>query len=324
MKPTTSSAPRRPPSERLRHRPTNESEAVIRLDALSFRYGEFLAVDHLDFEIRHGEIFALLGTNGAGKTTTLELIEGFRAPSSGTVQVLGLDPQRHRQALAARTGTMLQEAGLINELTAAETLRMWAGLSSRTDRVEAVLELIGLDDRQEVAVERLSGGERRRLDFGLAIWGRPQLIILDEPSTGLDPESRQRLWATVRSLREAGSTIVLTTHYLNEAQALADRVAIMHQGRIQVLGTMSELLARHPARIAATLPAASGVALPALQGQVDLAPTSEGLRLTVETKSLQADLAALLRWATDHHVVLADLSAANASLEEIFLRVGTS
>ncbi|APU12661.1 MULTISPECIES: ABC transporter ATP-binding protein [Actinoalloteichus] len=318
----THSAPGGRAADRTRA-PGSDSGAAVELAGLTFRYDDFTAVDRLDLDVRIGEVFALLGTNGAGKTTTLELIEGFRRPAEGTIRVLGLDPCRDRRALAARTGILLQEAGLINELTTVETLRMWAGLSSRDDDVDAVLALVELDARRDVAVERLSGGERRRLDFALAVWGRPSLIILDEPSTGLDPESRQRLWATVRDLRDAGCTVLLTTHYLAEAESLADRVAIMHQGRVHLQGSVPELLARHPSRIAATMPSVWTAALPAFKGRVQLVAEDEQTRLWVETSTLQADLTALLAWAADHDVALSGLTAVNASLEEIFLQIST-
>jgi ABC-2 type transport system ATP-binding protein len=291
---------------------------VIEVSGLRYRYGEFAAVAGIDFAVREGEIFALLGTNGAGKTTTLELVEGFRSPATGQVRVFGKDPVRDRAELSARTGVMLQSSGLIGELTVTETLALWRGLTSRVDDIPRLVSTVDLASRADVPVEKLSGGERRRLDFALAIWGRPALVILDEPTTGLDPESRQRLWRTVAGLRESGSTILLTTHYLEEAQALADRVAIMHEGRIQVSGTLSEVLAGRPARISATLPAPPPAELPALLGRVDV----DGQTVLVETQDVQADLYALLRWADRHGVRLTDLTAARASLQEVFLTIG--
>lgn len=291
---------------------------VIEVSDLRYRYGEFAAVAGIDFAVREGEIFALLGTNGAGKTTTVELVEGFRSPSAGRVRVFGLDPARERAELSKRTGVMLQSSGLIGELTVTETLALWRGLTSRRDDIPRLLSTVDLVARKDVPVEKLSGGERRRLDFALAIWGRPALVILDEPTTGLDPESRQRLWRTVTDLREAGSTILLTTHYLEEAQALADHVAIMHGGRIEVAGALSEVLAGQPARISATLPAGLPAELPPLRGRVDV----DGQTVLVETQDVQADLFDLLSWADRHGVRLAELSATQASLQEIFLAIG--
>jgi ABC-2 type transport system ATP-binding protein len=289
---------------------------VIEVSGLTYRYGQFVAVAGVGFAVRDGEIFALLGTNGAGKTTTLELVEGFRQPAAGQVRAFGLDPFADRTALSARTGVMSQQTGLIGELTVAETLHLWSGLTSRQDSPRDLMSTVDLIDRADVPVEKLSGGERRRLDFALAIWGRPPLVILDEPTTGLDPESRQRLWNTVTQLRDAGTSVLLTTHYLEEAQALADHVAIMHAGSVRIAGTLSEVLSEQPARITASLPA--GVVPPRLLGDVSL----EGRALTVQTHSLQADLHQLLRWADQNAVALANLNASQASLQEIFLAIG--
>jgi ABC-2 type transport system ATP-binding protein len=285
---------------------------VIEVSGLTYRYGQFAAVAGVDFTVREGEIFALLGTNGAGKTTSLEAVEGFRRPSAGQVRVFGLDPARDRAALSAKTGVMSQQTGLIGELSAAETLELWRGLTSRRDSIPDLLSTVDMTARADVPVEKLSGGERRRLDFALAIWGRPPLVILDEPTTGLDPESRQQLWKTVTQLRDAGTSILLTTHYLEEAQALADRVAIMHEGRIRVSGTLSEVLSEQPARITAQVPLGITPPIGTLSGQV----------LTVQTRSLQDDLYALLQWAAQNSVRLTDLNASQASLQEIFLAIG--
>ncbi|CAM3649288.1 ABC transporter ATP-binding protein [Kibdelosporangium persicum] len=288
---------------------------VIEVSGLTYRYGQFVAVAGVDFTVRQGEIFALLGTNGAGKTTTLEVVEGFRKPAGGRVRVFGLDPAADRAALSARTGVMSQQTGLIGELTVAETLALWAGLTSRKDSVPSLLSTVELTHRADVPVEKLSGGERRRLDFALAIWGRPPLVILDEPTTGLDPESRQHLWQTVEHLRDAGTSVLLTTHYLEEAQALADQVAIMHAGKVQVAGTLSEVLSEQPARITAKVP---DVDLPKLLGDVSLV---DG-QLTVHTRDMQTDLYELLRWADRNAIRLRDLNASQASLQEIFLAIG--
>ncbi|NGY63312.1 ABC transporter ATP-binding protein [Lentzea sp. NEAU-D13] len=302
-----------------------EDDIVIEISLLRFSYDTFAAVDGVDLTVRRGEIFALLGTNGAGKTTTLELVEGFRRPESGTVRVLGHDPARARSLLKPRMGMMLQHAGLIEELSVFETLKLWGSLTTRSDDVEELLDRIELVHRRDTRVEQLSGGEKRRLDFALAIYGRPELIVLDEPTTGLDPESRQRLWQTVERLRDSGSTILLTTHYLEEAESLADRVAIMHQGRISVAGTLPEVLGTRPSRITARVPASAlERALPAFAGALKSTLDDTGALLVLETTALQEDLGALLRWAGDGGIELDRLTASQASLAEIFLTVGAN
>lgn len=292
---------------------------AIEVSGLRHVYGDVVAVDGIDFTVAEGEVFALLGTNGAGKTTTLEIVEGFRSPNAGTVRVLGRDPHAERAALAPSVGVLLQESGLIGELTVTETLSLWQHLCSRPDSPAELLDRLALAHRAGVAVERLSGGERRRLDVALAVWGRPRLVVLDEPSTGLDPESRQRVWALVEDLASAGTTVLFTTHYLEEAEALADRVAIMHAGRVRVAGALAEVLSSRPARLTAVLPVGFP-ALPTFSGRVVVA----GLELSVETSALQDDLLSLLSWASAHGVRLDGLNATQASLQEVFLQLGRS
>jgi ABC-2 type transport system ATP-binding protein len=291
---------------------------AIEVSGLRYSYGDFTAVDGVDFTVADGEVFALLGTNGAGKTTTLEIIEGFRPPEAGTVRVLGQDPHRARTALAPSVGVMLQESGFVGEMKVAETVALWGRISGRADDPAEVLARLDLAHRAGVAVEQLSGGERRRLDVALAIWGRPRLVVLDEPSTGLDPESRQRVWALIEDLAAGGATVLLTTHDLEEAEALADHVAIMHAGRIRVAGTLESVLSSRPSRISAVLPSGSPL-LPRLSGTTTVA---SGV-LTVDTAELQDDLLALLRWAAEHGVRLAQLSATQASLQEVFLELAS-
>jgi ABC-2 type transport system ATP-binding protein len=214
---------------------------------------------------------------------------------------------------------VLQESGFVGEMTVDETVALWGRISGRADDPAAVLARLDLAHRGAVAVEQLSGGERRRLDVALAIWGRPRLVVLDEPSTGLDPESRQRVWALIEDLASGGTTVLLTTHYLEEAEALADRVAIMHGGRIRVVGTLESVLSSRPSRISAMLPPGCP-ALPALSGSVSV---ESGL-LTVDTTALQDDLATLLRWADEHGVRLGQLSAVHASLQEVFLELASA
>jgi ABC-2 type transport system ATP-binding protein len=204
-------------------------------------YGSFEAVRGIDFEVARGEVFGLLGPNGAGKTTTVEILEGYRQRTSGIVSVLGFDPAQRPRELRLRVGIVLQGGGVYRHLTVRELLAHWASLYPHPRDVDEVLTLAGLADRQDVRTRKLSGGQLRRLDFALALIGDPELIFLDEPTTGFDPAARRAAWQTVRSLAELGKTVLLTTHYLDEAQALCDRVAIVKDGRILAEGAPAEL-----------------------------------------------------------------------------------
>jgi ABC-2 type transport system ATP-binding protein len=217
------------------------SDAAIEVRDLHKRYGEFEAVRGIDIEVQRGEVFGLLGPNGAGKTTTVEILEGYRQPTSGEVSVLGHDPQKREIALRKRIGIVLQSSGIYSHVTAREALRHWASFYPHPRDVEEVLDLMGLGEKADVRTRQLSGGQLRRLDFALALVGDPELIFLDEPTTGFDPQARRAAWETVSSLRELGKTILLTTHYLDEAQALADRVAIVKDGRVLAIGPPREL-----------------------------------------------------------------------------------
>lgn len=205
---------------------------VIDVDELNVSYGDFHAVKDLSFQVEPGELYALLGTNGAGKTSALEVVEGHRKASSGTVRVFGQHPS-DRRAIRPRTGIMLQESGFSGDLTVSESVRLIGSLTGRSDVVEQVLKTVDLSHKADTRVSQLSGGEKRRLDFATAVYGRPELIFLDEPTTGLDIQSRDALWDAVQELRENGSTVVLTTHYLEEAQQRADRIGLMHAGTLR-------------------------------------------------------------------------------------------
>ncbi|MFE6130107.1 ABC transporter ATP-binding protein [Streptomyces sp. NPDC056437] len=291
---------------------------VIRAEQVRRSYtGGFEAVSGISFSVPRGEIFALLGTNGAGKTSTVELLEGLARPTGGTVQVLGRDPYRDRTAVRPRIGVMLQEGGFPSDLTVAETTRMWAGCTSGARPVPEALELVGLGMRAGVRVKQLSGGERRRLDLALALLGRPEVLFLDEPTTGLDAEGRRDTWELVRALREGGTTVLLTTHYLEEAESLADRLAIMHRGRIVTGGTPAEVTASRPARIRFLLPEG----FPAGRLPLSLQAGAMGRRVEIRTHDLQDDLGELLRWARESDVRLESLDARSASLEDAFLDI---
>lgn len=278
----------------------------------------FEAVRGVSFQVARGELFALLGTNGAGKTSTVELLEGLARPSGGTVRVLGRDPYAERARVRPRIGVMLQEGGFPAELTVGETARMWAGCVSGARPVDEALAMVGLAARRGVRTKQLSGGERRRLDLGLALLGRPEVLILDEPTTGLDAEGRRDTWELVRELRADGTTVLLTTHYLEEAEALADRLAIMRDGRIVATGTPAEVAGGRPARITFGLP--DGWSPGDLPIQVQGYEEQEG-RAVLHTDRLQEALTALLRWAADNDVRLERLDAREASLEEAFLAI---
>ncbi|HEY2631679.1 MAG TPA: ABC transporter ATP-binding protein [Solirubrobacteraceae bacterium] len=214
---------------------------AIEVHDLHKRYGDFEAVRGIDISVATGEVFGLLGPNGAGKTTTVEILEGYRERTSGEVSVLGYDPATRDGSLRKRIGIVLQSSGIYSHLTPREALRHWARFYPHPRAVEEVLGLIGLQDKADVRTRKLSGGQLRRLDFALALIGDPELIFLDEPTTGFDPEARRAAWETIRSLRALGKTILLTTHYLDEAQALADRVAIVKDGRVLAIGPPREL-----------------------------------------------------------------------------------
>ena len=219
------------------------SEAVPAIEVRELRkhYGDYEAVRGIDITVSRGEVFGLLGPNGAGKTTTVEILEGYRSRTSGEVSVLGHDPANRSIELRRRIGIVLQAGGIYSHITPREALGHWASFYPHPREVDEVLALAGLEDKADVRSRRLSGGQLRRLDFALALIGDPELIFLDEPTTGFDPEARRAAWETVRSLRALGKTILLTTHYLEEAQALADRVAIVKDGRVLAIGPPAEL-----------------------------------------------------------------------------------
>ncbi|MFI6373347.1 ABC transporter ATP-binding protein [Streptomyces sp. NPDC050546] len=290
------------------------STPVIDVDRLNLSYGDFHAVKDLSFQVRKGELYALLGTNGAGKTSTLETVEGHRAATSGTVRVFGQSP-RDRRSVRPRMGIMLQESGFSPDLTVKESVRMIGTLSRRKDRVERVLGIVGLTHKAGTKVSQLSGGEKRRLDFATAVYGKPELIFLDEPTTGLDIQSRDALWDAVDKLREDGSTVVLTTHYLEEAQARADRIGLMHKGAFHREGTVAELTR--------TLPAVVRFSLPATAPALPLRATRESDgRFLVETFGLQETLYALLDWAHANGLELGELEAGPTRLDDVFRAIG--
>jgi ABC-2 type transport system ATP-binding protein len=215
--------------------------SAISVRGLHKSYGDLEAVRGVDFDIHEGEVFGLLGPNGAGKTTTVEILEGYRRRTAGEVTVLGHDPQDPGPEFRQRIGVVLQQSELWPNLSVLETHRVFAGYYERPRNVDEVIELVGLTEKRDARVKTLSGGQKRRLDLGVALVGNPDLVFLDEPTTGFDPAARRAAWEMIRSLRSLGKTVLLTTHYLDEAEQLADRVAVMREGQIVTLGTPREL-----------------------------------------------------------------------------------
>ena len=292
---------------------------VIVVAGLCKDYGPVRAVDDLTFTVAGGEVFALLGPNGAGKTTTVEILEGHRDRTSGAVSVRGFDPATGGRAYRERIGVVLQEAGFDEEFTVRELVSMYASLYPRRRDPGELIELVGLADKADARTKTLSGGQRRRLDLALGLVGDPDLLFLDEPTTGFDPTARRRAWDLIASLRELGTTILLTTHYMEEAETLADRVALIVAGKLVVMGTPASLVAQDTAgAIAFTLP--PGVdpdALPAFAG-----PTQrEGTSVVVRTTQPTADLLALTTWAVAAHIELPDLTLSRPTLEDVYLRL---
>jgi ABC-2 type transport system ATP-binding protein len=282
--------------------------------------GAFEAVRGIDLVVEVGTIVALLGTNGAGKTSALEVVEGLARPTAGQVRVLGLDPVTDRGEVRRRTGVLLQTSGFPADLTVAETVRMWSSTMTSARPVADALAELDLSGRADVRVRSLSGGELRRLDLACTLLGDPDVVLLDEPTTGLDPQSRRRVWDLVAALRDRGRSVLLTTHHLEEAEELADRVAIMHAGRIVREGTPAQLGADQPSTIRFQ-DAAALVGLGDLPGAVQM--TTRNGMTTVHTHALQTSLHALLGQAAQYDVRLTDLEAHNASLESVFLAIAS-
>jgi ABC-2 type transport system ATP-binding protein len=303
---------------------TRTGHAVIEVDAITKSYGGTRAVDAVSFDVRSGEIFGILGPNGAGKTTTVEILEGFRAPDAGAARVLGLDPVHESTALKPRIGVMLQEGGMPPGLRPLEVLRLFAAFYGQHEDPYALLERVGLVDAQRTYVRRLSGGQAQRLSLACALVGRPDVVFLDEPTAGMDPHARITTWELVRALRDDGRTVVLTTHLMDEAEALCDRIAIVNRGRVAALGTPAELTHRtetadvwfsaEPGLPTHELAAALG--LPPDAVAVDRA--DEYVIRAPATPELVADLAI---WLRDRGVVLGALQASRRSLEEVFLQI---
>ena len=295
---------------------------AIEVQGLRKAYGDVEAVAGVSFSVAAGEVFTLLGPNGAGKTTITEILEGYRARTAGDVRVLGHDPEHAERALHERVGIVLQEAAAQAELTVAEVLTMYGRYYPRRRAVGELLELVGLEGKENTRVKLMSGGQRRRLDLALALVGDPDLLFLDEPTTGFDPSARRQAWSTIKALCRLGKTVFLTTHFMDEAQALADRVAVMVDGRLIAIGTPAEIGGRDtaPTEIAFALPA--GIALSDLPnlGDARVSEPAAGRALVVGGAGVRTSHA-ITGWALERGHELRGFSVSKPSLEDIYLRL---
>ena len=289
--------------------------AAIKVAGLRKSYGPVEAVKGISFEVAEGEVFALLGPNGAGKTTTVEILEGYRRRDSGSVSVLGMDPEGGGSRLRERIGIVLQECGFEELLTVGEIVKRQAGYYPSPRPVEEVIDLVGLADKMSARVRTLSGGQRRRLDLALALVGGPDLIFLDEPTTGFDPAARRNAWDLVKGLGSLGKTVLLTTHYMDEAQYLADRVAVIASGRVVAEGDPKSLGGRDSgtAFIRFTLP--DGLAVSALPVDAKL----DGDVVVIETAEPTRMLHVLTGWALQRGLEFQGLTVTRPSLEDVYL-----
>jgi len=290
---------------------------AIRVRGLRKSYGTIEAVRGVDFDVAEGEVFGFLGPNGAGKTTVVEILEGYRQRSAGDVEVLGRDPARGERRLRERIGIVLQETGVERFLRVAEVLELYCGYYPKPRPVDELMALVGLEDKRNEVVKQLSGGQRRRLDLALGLAGDPELVFLDEPTTGFDPTARREAWEIVGNLRQLGKTVFLTTHYMDEAQYLADRVAVITAGRIVAEGPPDRLSGRDDATEIRFSPSPAAE-LP------DLGPatvTANGRGVVVRTAEPTATLHILTGWALDRGITLDGLTVARPTLEDVYLEL---
>ena len=296
-------------------------EAIV-VDTFSKTYGTTRVVDHLSFSVHSGEIFALLGPNGAGKTTTVETLEGYRAPDEGTVRVLGLDPINQAQTLKPRLGVMLQQDGLYPALTTREALQLFSGFYAHPQDVHTMLARVGLTDAAKTRCRALSGGQKRRLALAVALIGNPELVFLDEPTAGMDPQARQMTWEIIRALKQQGVTILLTTHLMDEAERLADCVAIIDHGRLIALDTPGNMTGSQNANVIrfvapAGLDCQEFASLPTVKKAEEVRAGS----YVIESENVPALLVELTTWLRDHSIMLSELRVGHGSLEDFFLRL---
>jgi ABC-2 type transport system ATP-binding protein len=301
----------------------NSSSPAISVQGLKKSYGEVQAVKGIDFEIQPGEVFGLLGPNGAGKTTTVEILEGLRPRTGGEVTVLGFDPDRQRQQLKDRIGVCLQATNLPGKIRVREAMQVFASFYSRNVDLNKLLQRLQLEDKRDAFYETLSGGQKQRLALALALINDPQLVFLDEPTTGLDPQVRVEIHKLLEELKREHRTILMTTHYIEEAERLCDRVAIVDEGRIIALDTPARLQqqSKNASSIVVTCATAFPESLPAWAEGTHSALDSSGKTLTVNSRHPAATLVDLVKWIDQHGLELTDVSLKQPSLEDVFIEL---
>lgn len=296
-------------------------QPVIRVSAIRKTYGRTVAVDEISFDVQPGEIFGLIGPNGAGKTTTLECVEGLRMPDRGAISVLGLDPVRHVYVLQERIGVQLQEAQLQKRIKVREAVSFWASLYRKPVDGDRLIEQLGLSEKRNAWFMTLSGGQKQRLFIALALINDPELVFLDELTTGLDPQARRAIWDLVRGIRQRGKTVFLTTHLMEEAERLCDRVAIIDHGRIVDIGTPAELVRRHCPERTVLVGTDDSTAPERFRGipQVE-SVSSQGLQLTIRGRG--DDLVTqVIQCLAEHRLRVIDFRTETPTLEDVFLKL---
>jgi ABC-2 type transport system ATP-binding protein len=290
---------------------------VIEVHDLVKYYGEVKAVDGIGLSVEAGQVFAILGPNGAGKSTTVEILEGYRSKTSGTVSVLGYDPEEAKRSYKERIGIVLQETAIEEQLTVAEAIDTYGSMYPNRMPTGGLIELVGLEEKTDARIRTLSGGQRRRLELALGIVGDPEVIFLDEPTTGFDPSARRQAWSIVENLTSLGKTVLLTTHYMDEAQFLADRVAVMARGKIVAEGPPDTLGGRATSGTLITFNS-NGQSMDGLPAE-DFSVSENGV--VVHTKDPTHDLYRITGWAIDHGIEMTGLTVSQPSLEDIYLEL---
>ena len=302
-----------------------KDNVVIRVDGLSKHYGELKAVDGVSLSVRRGEVFGILGPNGAGKTTTLECIEGLTQPTGGRTSVLGFDSQRESQQVKQRIGVQLQASAYFDYLTLKETLDLFGAFYKRSVAPLELLERVNLADRASATVNKLSGGQQQRFSIAAALVNDPEVVFLDEPTTGLDPQARRSLWEFIRSMNDAGRTVVLTTHYMEEAEYLCDRIAIMDNGKVIALDTPDNLIAMLPVPyeirvVMSDMDSVDAVELARLP-RIESATPDDGGTYRLGCSDASAGVAALTNWANGAGLAITHLEVVASNLEDVFLSI---